>query len=258
MSLRSPLSQWSQKPVWDRVGVVLVTLILAGGLDVLLRGLALGDGYELNGLDGLYTYDGIDRLCKLIVTIACFWWISEAPRRKADADLSGLRLIQAIEGEMRVRERGKLIEKVLAKGVDLGGTDLRMANLQGLDLKEAGFRRANLKGADLRKADLRSADLSGSNLESAQFLEARLRKAQLRNAYLASANLKSSDMKNAVLDGAYLGGADFTGVRNLTVEQLKGARWMHGDPPIGLPDEIASFVRDRFIRTVGNWVRYAG
>lgn len=258
MSIWSREPQWSQKLGWNRLGVVLVTLIFAGGLDMLLRGLAMGGGYELDGFDSLYSYDGLDRLAKLLVIIACFWWISESPRRRSDADLAALKTIRAIEGDMRVRERGRLIEKVIAKGVDLGGTDLRNANLEKMSLQAAKLRRSNLMGADLRKTDLRAANLSAALLKAAQLVGSNLKKAQLNNAYLAGANLTSSDMKGVDLAGAYVGRAEFTAVRNLTTEQIKGAWWMQGDPPIGLPEELASFVRNRFISTRDGAVRFAG
>ncbi len=258
MSIRRLEKRRSKNPVWDRLAVVLMTLVVAGGLDIVLRSLAPGAGNELGGLDGLYSYDGIDRLCKLLLIIACFWWISESPRRTSDADLSGLKMIQAIEGELRVRERGKLIEKVVAKGVDLGGADLRAANLEGLDLKRAEFRRSNLRAADLRRTDLRSADLSAARMESALLLDSNLRKAQLRNAYLASVNLTGANLRGVDLTGAYVGGANFTGVTNLTLQQFSGVRWIQGDPPVGLGKKLASFVRERFVRTHDGWVRCVG
>ena len=52
------------------------------------------------------------------------------------------------------RNLGAAVEAALAVGANLGGADLRDANL----------RRANLTGADLGGADLRRANLTGANL----------------------------------------------------------------------------------------------
>ena len=55
---------------------------------------------------------------------------------------------------------------------------------------EAGVRiEANLGGANLRKANLREADLGGANLRKAN-----LRKANLREADLGGANLRKADL----------------------------------------------------------------
>jgi uncharacterized protein YjbI with pentapeptide repeats len=74
------------------------------------------------------------------------------------------------------------------KLVDLGGANLRDADLSN----------ANLGGADLRDADLSGANLSGANLGGAN----------LRDADLRYANSSHADLSNADLDGANLGGAD--------------------------------------------------
>ena len=70
---------------------------------------------------------------------------------------------------------------------DLGGADLRYADLEGAHLANA-----DLRGADLRGADLRRADLAGANLAGAD-----LRRADLRSADLAGANLAGADLRGA-------------------------------------------------------------
>ena len=59
------------------------------------------------------------------------------------------------------------LEKAVASGADLGGADLRGANLGGADLGDANLRGAYLDGADLGDANLRGAYLDGANLYGA-------------------------------------------------------------------------------------------
>jgi len=73
------------------------------------------------------------------------------------------------------------VEAAIKSRADLGGADLRGADLGGADLG----------GADLRGADLGGADLGG--------------------AYLRGADLGGADLGGAYLRGAYLGGADLGG-----------------------------------------------
>ena len=54
-------------------------------------------------------------------------------------------------------------------GAYLGGADLRDADLGGAYLGSANLRDANLGGADLRSANLRGANLRGANLRGANF-----------------------------------------------------------------------------------------
>ena len=70
---------------------------------------------------------------------------------------------------------------------DLGGANLREADLRGADLGGA-----DLGGANLREADLRGADLGGADLREANLREADLRGANLRGANLSEANLRGA------------------------------------------------------------------
>ena len=85
------------------------------------------------------------------------------------------------------------------------------ANLGGADLRNANLRGANLGGADLRNADLSNADLGGADLRGANLRGANLGGADLRGANLGGANLGGADLRNANLRGANLGGADLRG-----------------------------------------------
>lgn len=66
-------------------------------------------------------------------------------------------------------------QKVLGRGLDLIGADLRKTNLRGVNLRgayliAADLRGGDLSGADLIGADLRDADIRGANLTNSIFL----------------------------------------------------------------------------------------
>jgi uncharacterized protein YjbI with pentapeptide repeats len=97
-------------------------------------------------------------------------------------------------------------------GLDLGGGDLRSANLIRASLSSANLSHTNLLNADLSGANLLNADLSGANL-----LKANVSGANLNGAILSSANLSDTDLLNADLGVANLRGA------NLFRANLRGA-----------------------------------
>ena len=74
----------------------------------------------------------------------------------------------------------------------------------------------------LRPSFLR-LDLHGAALPGVDLSRADLREADLRGTQLRDAKLSGTDLAGAKLGQANLEGADLTGVRNLTVEQLRPA-----------------------------------
>jgi uncharacterized protein YjbI with pentapeptide repeats len=66
----------------------------------------------------------------------------------------------------------------------------------------------DVRGAFLRRTDLSLASLKGANLTGADF---------------TNAILRGADLEDAILDGTILKGADLTGVKNLTLSQLRKA-----------------------------------
>src|SRR3990167_9470965 len=84
------------------------------------------------------------------------------------------------------------LEKAVSKNANLGGANLRNADLWDADLR----------GADLRNADLWNADLRGANLGGANLRNADLWDADLRGANLGGANLRNADLWGANLRGA--------------------------------------------------------
>ena len=90
---------------------------------------------------------------------------------------------------------------------------------------------------DLSKTDIRGANLIGADLGGASFWDADLRRAYLSDAnlvraYLSDANLVRADLGGANLRGADLSRADLSNARDLTQEQIDGAK---GDSTTKLP-----------------------
>jgi hypothetical protein len=94
------------------------------------------------------------------------------------------------------------------KGLQLGGTDLRFA-----DMRAAFLRNSILTDADLRDADLLGADLQQSGVIGADLRGASLANADLRNASLVRTKLEGADTKYAHLEGAL----------GLTPDQIRAA-----------------------------------
>jgi uncharacterized protein YjbI with pentapeptide repeats len=105
-----------------------------------------------------------------------------------------------------------------AESLDLGGRDLRDADLRGMDLVAA-----NLAGADLRGAILDGARLSGADLTAAALDGARLEGADLRHARLVEASLRQAELSGAHLEQALLHGAHLEQA-HLPHARLDGAR----------------------------------
>jgi pentapeptide repeat protein/ion channel len=106
----------------------------------------------------------------------------------------------------------------VTKPLDLGGRDLRGADLRAMDLAAA-----NLAGADLRGTALDGAHLGGADLTAAQLDGARLEGADLRHARLTGASLRQAELSGAHLEQALLHGAHLEGA-HLPHARLDGAR----------------------------------
>ena len=92
--------------------------------------------------------------------------------------------------------------------LDLGGTDLRRADLNG-----ATFQGVNLIGTHLYRARLTGIHLEGADLTNAD----------LSRAVLHEAHLEGADLTGAILDGTTLTGANLKGVKGLKREQVQSA-----------------------------------
>ncbi len=101
------------------------------------------------------------------------------------------------------------------KGINLSGTQFKLADLQKADLREAKLEWIDLTEANLREADLQRANLTKANLSGADLTEADLEGANLTQAELGGgANLEGANLEEARLEWA----------KNLTREQLHSAK----------------------------------
>ncbi|MEM7556104.1 MAG: pentapeptide repeat-containing protein [Cyanobacteria bacterium P01_A01_bin.84] len=131
------------------------------------------------------------------------------------------------------------LESANLSRASLKETNLTYANLNSAQLEGANLTRANLSYADLsstdmgnanfKNASLSYANLNGSMLEGAFMIDADLSYSQLEGTDLGDAQLEGASLQHASLLDANLNQAnikdvDFTGVVNLTPEQVKSAK----------------------------------
>ncbi len=98
--------------------------------------------------------------------------------------------------------------------------DFRTYDLKGVNLSEV-----DLKGANLRKVDLTGAVLEGVNLQDADLYAVKLNNADLSNANFKGTILLDTDLR----------GAKLTGVKGLTIDQL---RWAIIDSSTVVPEYL--------------------
>lgn len=100
-------------------------------------------------------------------------------------------------------------------GLDLGGINLRKANLKlafcrTTDFSNADFTEAVLYGTNFQDSDLRSAVMKDVNLEGANLI----------NSVLEGADLEGANLKLAVLDGANCNNINLLNTKKLRPDQL--------------------------------------
>jgi uncharacterized protein YjbI with pentapeptide repeats len=138
------------------------------------------------------------------------------PSRKADVMefLMEAELVQGVEGTGPIIELG---------GADLRDANLYYANLDGALLREADLRRANLFNANLSGANRRRAELFNADLSGAYLHEADLRGANLSGADLSGEESRTPGEADipTVTYGANLSGANLSGA-NLSGANLSG------------------------------------
>jgi uncharacterized protein YjbI with pentapeptide repeats len=81
----------------------------------------------------------------------------------------------------------------------------------------------------LYKANLESAEIIGSILSDSNLTETNLKNCNCKGsdferAILVKANLQGADLLSAFFEDADFTGANLMGVKNLTIEQLQGAK----------------------------------
>lgn len=119
------------------------------------------------------------------------------------------------------------------EGIDLSGTNLKLADLTGTNFKGAklsrcNFTEADLQGVDFTKCDLRAAILKKANLRGAELSEADLSFADMSEADCREGNLAVQSVENGIKtfrhkkQAANAYGANFTGAR-LDYTRMTGA-----------------------------------
>jgi uncharacterized protein YjbI with pentapeptide repeats len=86
--------------------------------------------------------------------------------------------------------------------------------------------------ASLYKANLESAEIIGSNLSNSNLTEANLRNCSCRGSDFEGAIFLKANLQGADLLSTFFGDADFRdanlkGVKNLTIDQLQGAKTLY-------------------------------
>lgn len=131
----------------------------------------------------------------------------------------------------RTEMLGICLSKAFLEGAELMQANLQKANLENANLCRANLQNAclidaNLRGADLTDAILTNAQLRGADLTGANLLRANLKEAGLADANLIDANLEEADFTDAKLaDIDFKQKAKFQNCRNLTIEQVKSAKY---------------------------------
>jgi hypothetical protein len=142
-----------------------------------------------------------------------------------------------IESVLTVLSRRIVEHEDKDQSIDLGGANLREAdlggaNLGGANLREADLGGANLGGTYLRKANLIRADLGGANL-----IRADLTGVDLNRANLTGANLREANLREANLTGANLSQADLEEAKFCQTTMPDGTLNNRNCPPEEVPPE---------------------
>jgi uncharacterized protein YjbI with pentapeptide repeats len=103
---------------------------------------------------------------------------------------------------------------------NLGGVDLKGADLREADFDRSDLSKANLRGADLSGAYLAEVDLSGANLREANLCDADLSFANLNNADLRGCSLRNADTNGVSLHGSNLSGLDLRGGHLISLKTI--------------------------------------
>lgn len=134
---------------------------------------------------------------------------------------------------------------------NLGGADLRFANLVCVASRCANLKKANLEGANLAGANLEYAELDGANLRRTHLVGAHLGKATFTRANLHSANLADSNLKEADFTLANLENTNFDGA-NIRNVKFTGARLKGADlPKIAVVENLFSTIHDKICKGEG-------
>jgi len=136
--------------------------------------------------------------------LAGYEGFSDLQRYLKEQDLRRNPVIIGDSSLVRLQAPGLYLPYVQGRGADLGGADLRRADLRGADLWGADLRRAGLRGADLGGADLGGVDLWGADLGGADLGGADLWGADLRGVgdLKTTLNLCDAIFRNTIVTEA--------------------------------------------------------
>ena len=230
------------------VGAILVAGAIGTGLYLWLP--TRGDPDHRGGLGSALIGGAVIALAIFLVQIV----IDE--RRQDESEQTNLRLTLGLTQDLggidlrdaeldRVYLAGKNLVKARLEGATLSGANLSGARLREADLSGADLRCANLNLARIPEAKFKETDLTGASLlgvtgEDAQFFGAVLERADLSRAVLAQSKLIGADLTEAYLGGADLRTADLTDAILTDVHYDRETRWPEGfTPPPPGPESTA-------------------
>ncbi|MDV7340757.1 tetratricopeptide repeat protein [Terasakiella sp. A23] len=122
------------------------------------------------------------------------------------------------------------------RNADFSHAEFRSTSMRFSDLRNADFSFSNMNGWLLaQKSDLSGAKFTGASMSGGDFLYSNLTNANLDEASLYNATFIHADFKGASLNNSNISKADFSGVKNLTQEQIKNVWFWQDIPPKGLP-----------------------
>ncbi len=155
------------------------------------------------------------------------WW--QGPFFHRNLKLSESTLVReepsldVIASYLRAEETEEDAFTDLARGLSLGGRDLRYADLRAARFYKADLRGVKLQGALLSNANLHGAAISEANLQKADLFDAKMQGADLRETDLGGgADLRSANLERAFLSSANLQGAEIIRA-NLKEADLRSA-----------------------------------
>lgn len=164
------------------------------------------------------------------------WNATQREYRVEDTDLTSA--VDVLCGLIRRRQFA-----IDGHALDLGGCEMKTANLVGANLTNANLDRANLRGAHMEGATLVGANLFNAELSGANLRNSALDETELTGAQLVGANLEFATMRDTAMIATNLGGAnlrhavlDSSALTGANLEQCKLYK-------TSLKDSVLSYAR---------------
>jgi uncharacterized protein YjbI with pentapeptide repeats len=234
------LKEYSGKPVWDWLQLLIVPLVLAGAgfwftAQQYVRQQRLEDqraasqrSLAMKQAQDAMVQEYFDRIQILLLdrdlrtapddsevrSLARALTLTTLKSLDASHNLSVTTFLS--ENELTGRFSEKVPEPAQNPPIPLSNSDM-----SGFDLQGAYLRYAYLEATNLEQTNLRGADISMSVLASANLERANLEGADLGGSILIGANLKGANLQGVNFEGATLAQADLTGAKGITTDQLE-------------------------------------